>query len=121
MNGQKKIIIAITILAIPFHALSQHELVDFFFDKYASNEKISDISLNGWILGMASKMLEDEGTDILKKITKLRIMFTDEKDIGSKAEIKKSGGFVIYGRSDTTLNPGGVRLGTKFVDVLVNL
>jgi len=31
---------------------------------------------------------------------------------GDYAEIKKSGGFVIYGRSDTTLNPGGVRLGT---------
>ena len=25
---------------------------------------------------------------------------------------KKSGGFIIHGRSDTTLNPGGVRLGT---------
>jgi len=31
---------------------------------------------------------------------------------GDYAEIKKSGGFVIYGRSDATLNPGGVRLGT---------
>ena len=31
---------------------------------------------------------------------------------GDYAEIKQSGGFVIYGRSDTTLNPGGVRLGT---------
>tara|TARA_A100000164_G_scaffold325835_1_gene311146 strand:+ start:736 stop:2697 length:1962 start_codon:yes stop_codon:yes gene_type:complete len=31
---------------------------------------------------------------------------------GDYAEIKKTGGFVIYGRSDTTLNPGGVRLGT---------
>ncbi len=31
---------------------------------------------------------------------------------GDYAEITKSGGFVIYGRSDTTLNPGGVRLGT---------
>ncbi len=31
---------------------------------------------------------------------------------GDYAEIKRSGGFVIYGRSDTTLNPGGVRLGT---------
>ena len=28
------------------------------------------------------------------------------------AEIKKTGGFIIHGRSDTTLNPGGVRLGT---------
>ncbi len=32
---------------------------------------------------------------------------------GDYAEVKKTGGFVIYGRSDTTLNPGGVRLGTS--------
>jgi len=32
---------------------------------------------------------------------------------GDYAEIKKSGGFIIHGRSDTTLNPGGVRLGTS--------
>ena len=31
---------------------------------------------------------------------------------GDYAEIKNTGGFIIYGRSDTTLNPGGVRLGT---------
>ncbi len=31
---------------------------------------------------------------------------------GDYTEIKKSGGFIIHGRSDTTLNPGGVRLGT---------
>ena len=32
---------------------------------------------------------------------------------GDYAEIKNKGGFIIYGRSDTTLNPGGVRLGTS--------
>ena len=33
---------------------------------------------------------------------------------GDFAKVKKSNGsFVIYGRSDTTLNPGGVRLGTS--------
>ncbi|MFL2891219.1 MAG: acetoacetate--CoA ligase [Candidatus Pelagibacter sp.] len=31
---------------------------------------------------------------------------------GDYAEIKNTNGFIIYGRSDTTLNPGGVRLGT---------
>ena len=31
---------------------------------------------------------------------------------GDFAEIKKTRGFIIHGRSDTTLNPGGVRLGT---------
>ena len=32
---------------------------------------------------------------------------------GDYAETKNNGGFIIYGRSDTTLNPGGVRLGTS--------
>ena len=44
---------------------------------------------------------------------------------GDYAEVKNSYGFIIYGRSDTTLNPGGVRLGTaeiyseveKFVEI----
>ncbi len=31
---------------------------------------------------------------------------------GDFAELTNKGGFVIYGRSDTTLNPGGVRIGT---------
>ena len=31
---------------------------------------------------------------------------------GDFAKITDSGGFIIFGRSDTTLNPGGVRLGT---------
>ena len=31
---------------------------------------------------------------------------------GDYAELKNTDGFIIYGRSDTTLNPGGVRLGT---------
>ena len=32
---------------------------------------------------------------------------------GDFAKITNNGGFIIYGRSDTTLNPGGVRLGTS--------
>ena len=31
---------------------------------------------------------------------------------GDFAEMRKTNGFIIHGRSDTTLNPGGVRLGT---------
>ena len=39
---------------------------------------------------------------------------------GDYAEIKKSGGYVIYGRSDATLNPGGVRLGTAEIYSVVD-
>ena len=41
--------------------------------------------------------------------------FTKFKNVwhhGDYAERKKNGGYIIYGRSDATLNPGGVRLGT---------
>src|SRR5690606_25834467 len=31
---------------------------------------------------------------------------------GDYIEIRPEGGVIIYGRSDTTLNPGGVRIGT---------
>jgi len=41
--------------------------------------------------------------------------FEKYKDVwhhGDFAKITNNGGFIIFGRSDTTLNPGGVRLGT---------
>ena len=38
---------------------------------------------------------------------------------GDFAKITNTGGFVIYGRSDTTLNPGGVRLGTAEIYSIV--
>ncbi len=44
-----------------------------------------------------------------------RAYFNKFKNIwhhGDYAERKKNGGYIIYGRSDATLNPGGVRLGT---------
>ncbi len=38
---------------------------------------------------------------------------------GDYAERKKNGGYIIYGRSDATLNPGGVRLGTSEIYTVV--
>jgi len=38
---------------------------------------------------------------------------------GDFIEIKDNGGVVIYGRSDATLNPGGVRIGTADIYRLV--
>ncbi|MDP6440545.1 MAG: acetoacetate--CoA ligase [Pelagibacteraceae bacterium] len=59
---------------------------------------------------MPLKFWNDEGDKKYKKA-----YFTKYTNIwhhGDYAEVKDSGGFIIYGRSDTTLNPGGVRLGT---------
>jgi acetoacetyl-CoA synthetase len=39
---------------------------------------------------------------------------------GDWAEITAQGGVIIYGRSDTTLNPGGVRIGTAEISRIVD-
>lgn len=85
----KNLILVLTMLALPFFAASQTECIENFYDKYVDNEKISDLSLNGWILSLASKMSDEEGTEILEKITKLRIMIAEEKNIVTKPDIKK--------------------------------
>ena len=59
---------------------------------------------------MPVKFWNDEGDTKYKSA-----YFEKYKNIwhhGDFAKITNNGGFIIFGRSDTTLNPGGVRLGT---------
>lgn len=89
-------------------------------------------------LGMNVKILNDEGKPVIGKKGELAciapfpsmpIYFWNDPDgkkyqrayfdkhpgiwtHGDYAEINEHGGVVIYGRSDATLNPGGVRIGT---------
>ena len=59
---------------------------------------------------MPIKFWNDEGDKKYKSA-----YFEKYKNIwhhGDFAKITNNGGFIIFGRSDTTLNPGGVRLGT---------
>ena len=95
-----------------------------------------EIQNNG--LGMNTDVFSDKGKSLLNKKGELvckspfpsmpklfwndknnkkykQAYFSKYKNIwhhGDYAERRKSGGYGIYGRSDATLNPGGVRLGT---------
>jgi acetoacetyl-CoA synthetase len=99
--------------------------------------KIGEIQNQG--LGLDVKVFSDNGKVIKNKKGELVCVnpfpsmplkfWNDKKDVkfksayfkkfknvwhhGDYAERKSSGSFIIYGRSDTTLNPGGVRLGTS--------
>ena len=96
-----------------------------------------EIQNNG--LGMDVKVFDEKGNSIKNKKGELvcvnpfpsmplkfwndkndfkfiKAYFTKYKNIwhhGDYAETNNNGGFIIHGRSDTTLNPGGVRLGTS--------
>ncbi len=94
--------------------------------------------IQGPMLGMAMEVFDDEGKPVrgekgelvcVKPFPSMPVMFWNDAD-GSKyhnayfarfrniwchgdfAEITEHGGFIIHGRSDATLNPGGVRIGT---------
>jgi len=89
-------------------------------------------------LGMAGEFFDDDGNALLEKRGELVCtrpfpsapvgFWNDDHDEryraayferfpgvwahGDFAELRKSGGVIIYGRSDAVLNPGGVRIGT---------
>ena len=86
----KNILIAIAILAIPMSGFCQHESIENFYNKYIENEKVTDINLNGWVLSLASLIADEKtGEEVLEKITQLRIMVADEKNIVSKTDLKQ--------------------------------
>ncbi len=101
-----------------------------------SSVNIGEIQNNG--LGMDTAVFSEKGKSILNKKGELvcrnpfpsmplkfwndpgkvkykKAYFSKFKNIwhhGDFAERKNNGSYIIYGRSDATLNPGGVRLGT---------
>ena len=78
--------------------------------KFLKNKKGELVCINPFP-SMPLKFWNDKKDEKFKKS-----YFNKYKNIwhhGDYAEVKNNGGFVIYGRSDATLNPGGVRLGTS--------
>ncbi|MBN1847998.1 MAG: acetoacetate--CoA ligase [Deltaproteobacteria bacterium] len=101
--------------------------------------------LQGRGLGMKLEAFDDQGKSVINQLGELvctapapsmPIYFWDDPDNakyhsayfdvypnvwrhGDFIEIRDNGGVVIYGRSDATLNPGGVRIGTADIYRLV--
>ena len=85
--------------------------VDIFNEKGLSiQNKKGELVCKKPFPSMPIKFWNDEGDKKYKAA-----YFEKYKNVwhhGDFAKITNNGGFVIFGRSDTTLNPGGVRLGT---------
>ena len=85
--------------------------VDIFDDKgFSIQNTKGELVCKKPFPSMPLKFWNDEGDKKYKSA-----YFEKYKNIwhhGDFAKITNNGGFIIYGRSDTTLNPGGVRLGT---------
>ena len=85
--------------------------VDIFDEKgFSIKNKKGELVCKKPFPSMPVKFWNDKGDKKYKSA-----YFNKYKNIwhhGDFAKITNNGGFIIFGRSDTTLNPGGVRLGT---------
>ncbi len=67
---------------------AQSPSVERFFEKYSDYENTLDITLKGWMLKGASLFTDDENSkQMMRKISKLRILIMDDGKTVSKQEI----------------------------------
>ncbi len=92
--------------------------VDVFSENGKSiKDKKGELVCRNSFPSMPTKFWNDKNNEKFKKAYFNK--FNGVWHHGDYAEIRESGGYIIYGRSDTTLNPGGVRLGTGEIYSLV--
>ena len=85
----KKIIVLAVFITAAAIANAQHPSVKAFYDKYMGLEKVTNISLQGWVLQMAAEFTDEEdGKALLEKITKLRVMVMEEGNLVSKNDYR---------------------------------
>lgn len=81
----KNFLFVILVGLMPLFSTAQNPNVKAFYDKYMGQENVTNVNLQGWVLQMAAKFSDDEnGEKLLQKITKLRVMVMEERNLVSK-------------------------------------
>jgi thioredoxin-related protein len=83
----KKIITMLFLASLFLQAKAQTENIESFYNRYAKNEKATNVTIKGWLLDVATQFTEDvESRKVLSKITQLRVLLMEEGNPVSNAE-----------------------------------
>ena len=85
----KNIIIVALIAILPVLAFGQNKSIEKFYNKYKSQENVTDINLQGWVLELAASFSDDESEKVLEKISKLRVLVIEEGNLVNSSEYKQ--------------------------------
>lgn len=83
-------LIALGMLVSTLSVQAQSQSIEKFFDKYMEYENVTDITLKGWVLKVASNFTDSKsGKRVLRKISKVRVLTVDERDLVSGRDIRQ--------------------------------
>ncbi len=87
----KKLLVIALVGMLPMLMSAQNKCIKDFYKKYKSEENVTSIKLSGFLLKMVARFSDedDEDKEIMSKITKLRILDMDDKNVVSPKDYKK--------------------------------
>ncbi|MFT5264956.1 MAG: hypothetical protein ACI8YQ_003706 [Polaribacter sp.] len=69
---------------------AQSNSIESFYEQYAKNEKVTNVTIKGWLLDIASHITSDESSkEVLSKITQLRILLMEDGNPVTKNELSR--------------------------------
>ena len=84
----KKIILVIGLAAFSSTLFAQKS-VKRFYNKYKHSENVTNVKVQGWMIKSVLTFVEDfEGEDIVKKVTKLRVLTMENGNLVSKKDLR---------------------------------
>lgn len=85
-----RIIICIVLLYVPIASFAQSKAIEDFYNHYKGQEDISRVELKGGILNLVAKFTDESDADeIIRKVTKLRVLDIDRGKLVSKSDLNR--------------------------------
>lgn len=86
---KSKLLLLASLALAPFLLFGQTKSVKNFYQKYATYENANDITLQGWVLKLASRFADEEGGEkLLQKITKLRVLTMENGNLVKQTDFR---------------------------------
>lgn len=83
-----KHLLAFIALCLSGTLIAQSPTLEGFYNKYANSPEVTKMNLNGWILNLTFNSAEEE-EGFSEKITRVRVLIMEEKNIVPHREYKK--------------------------------
>lgn len=69
---------------------AQSKNIESFYDQYAKDENVTNVTIKGWLLDIATQFTDDaDSKEVLSKITKLRVLVMENGNPVTKKDFNK--------------------------------